>query len=85
MKVSKETNIAELTRTHPQVAEVFAEYGLHCVGCMAAAFDTIVQGANSHGLSEEDIENLIEDLNLVVSDNAQVEKDEQNNQTYPKE
>ncbi len=76
MKVSKETNIAELTSVYPRTAEVFAEYGLHCVGCMAAAFDTIAQGAILHGLSEGSIKNLVEDLNLVVSENAQVEKDE---------
>ncbi len=74
MKVTKETNIAELLTKHPQTAEAFVEYGLHCVGCMAAAFDSIGQGATSHGIDEESINTLIEDLNLVVNEGAETEK-----------
>jgi hybrid cluster-associated redox disulfide protein len=73
MIITKETNIAELLNAHPQTAQVFLEYGLHCVGCMAASFDTIEQGAVSHGIDEETLSNLVEDLNLVINEDAEPE------------
>jgi len=75
MKITKKTNIAELLNKFPQTAEVFVEYGLHCVGCMAANFDSIEQGATSHGISDEDITSLVEDLNLVVNESAELSED----------
>ena len=70
MVITKETNIAELIGAYPQATEVFLQYGLHCAGCMAAAFDTIEQGAQAHGIRPEDIDTLVEDLNLVVNEEA---------------
>lgn len=80
MEITKETNIAELLGAHPQTAEVFMQYGLHCVGCMAAAFDSIEQGAKAHGIDDERIENLIEDLNLVVNEGAETDGDEEDSE-----
>ncbi len=74
MEIDENTNIAELLEKHPETAEVFMNYDLQCVGCMAAAFDTIGHGADAHGLSEEDIQALIEDLNLVVNLDVDPEK-----------
>ena len=73
MQITKETNIAGLLEAYPQTVKVFMEYGLNCVGCMAAAFDSIEHGARAHGMSEEKIETLIEDLNLVANDDAEIE------------
>jgi hybrid cluster-associated redox disulfide protein len=70
MKITKETNIAELLKAYPKTAGVFMEFGLHCVGCMAASFDSIEQGAKAHGMDTETLDTLIEDLNLVVSEDA---------------
>ncbi|HDQ88827.1 MAG TPA: DUF1858 domain-containing protein [candidate division WWE3 bacterium] len=74
MKITKETNIAELLKTHPETASVFREYGMQCVGCIAVAFDTIEQGATSHGIDGETIETMIENLNVVVAEDAELEK-----------
>jgi hybrid cluster-associated redox disulfide protein len=40
---------------------VFMKYGLHCVGCHVAAFETIEQGAKGHGMSDEVIQSVIRD------------------------
>ena len=48
--VTKDTGIIEAVQNHPEIMEVFAEYGLGCIGCMAAHFETIDQGAGAHGM-----------------------------------
>lgn len=65
--VTRETNIAELIGKFPEAAEIFLDFGLHCVGCFASSFDNIGQGSKVHGMSDEDIDEMIERLNEVVS------------------
>jgi len=38
------------------------EYGLHCIGCMAAGMETLEQGAKVHGMSHKEIEEMVENL-----------------------
>ena len=64
--ITKDTGIIEAVQNHPEILQVFAEYGLGCVGCMAARFETLEQGAAAHGI---DIEALIADLNKAIADN----------------
>ena len=63
---TKDTGIIEAVQNHPEILQVFAEYGLGCVGCMAARFETLEQGAAAHGI---DIEALVADLNKAIADN----------------
>ena len=60
--ITKDTGIIEAVQNHPEIMEVFAEYGL---GCMAAHFETIGQGAGAHGI---DVDALIEDINKVIAE-----------------
>lgn len=39
------------------------KHGMHCLGCMAARFENIEQGALAHGI---DVDKLMEDLNKVI-------------------
>ncbi|MCQ2380920.1 MAG: DUF1858 domain-containing protein [Acidaminococcaceae bacterium] len=48
--ITKDTGIIEAVQQHPELLEVFAEFGLGCVGCMASQFETIGEGAGEHGL-----------------------------------
>ena len=64
--ITKDTGIVEAVQNHPEILQVFAEYGLGCVGCMAARFETLEQGAAAHGI---DIEALVADLNKAIADN----------------
>jgi hybrid cluster-associated redox disulfide protein len=38
-------------------------YGLHCIGCGMNAFETIEQGCMGHGMGDEEINSLIDELN----------------------
>ena len=44
------------------------KFGLQCAGCMAAAFDTLEQGAKAHGLSDETMEEIIKALQKTISE-----------------
>ncbi len=62
-KITKEMKIEEVVKKYPQTAEVFAKYGFHCIGCVAASFENIEQGATAHGINSKE---LVEDLNKAI-------------------
>jgi hybrid cluster-associated redox disulfide protein len=66
--VTKDMLIGEVTQKHPKAAFVFMNYGLHCVGCHVSAYETIEQGAMGHGMPEETLDEMMEDLNAFIED-----------------
>lgn len=65
-QITKETLVKSLIEKHPEAEEILMSYGLHCVGCHFSEFDTLDDGAAMHGLSDEEIEGMIKDVNEVV-------------------
>jgi len=63
MKITAETSILETVQKYPKTAAVFMEFGMGCLGCAAAHFENIGQGAAAHGIA---IEPLVEALNKVA-------------------
>jgi hybrid cluster-associated redox disulfide protein len=57
-------SINEVVRKHPETIPIFEKFGLGCVGCEAALFENIEQGAIVHGI---DVETLITRLNSVIA------------------
>lgn len=68
--IIKTANIIEVIEKYPQVADVLTEYGLHCVACTLAKFETIEQGARAHGLNADQIDHLVEIVNIIISKKA---------------
>ena len=64
MTITPETSIMEAVQKYPHTAAVFMEYGMGCLGCAAAHFENIGQGAAAHGI---DVDALIVALNKVVA------------------
>lgn len=64
-KITKDIGIIDAVQQHPEIIEVFQDYGLGCIGCMAAHFETIGEGAGAHGI---DVEALVADLNEIIAD-----------------
>ena len=63
-KITKDILILDLVEQNTDLAEVLTEeYGFHCVGCMAASMETLEQGALVHGMTEDQIDKMVEDLN----------------------
>jgi len=63
MKITKKSKILEVVQNHPETMEVFQNYGLHCIGCMAAQFEDLETGAKAHGI---DVDKLVKDLNKKI-------------------
>lgn len=62
-KITKDTNIMQAMEQNPMVSQIFAEYGIGCMGCMLAHAETIEDGLTGHGLTEEEIEQIINKIN----------------------
>ena len=62
-KVTKEMGIIEIVQNYPQALEVFAKYGLGCIGCAAARFENLEAGAKVHGV---DPEQMVAEINAVI-------------------
>lgn len=66
-KILKESVIADVIEKYPEVIEIMSvDYGLGCVGCMAASGETIEEGAEVHGLTKADIEKMISEMNKKI-------------------
>jgi len=63
--ITKEDNLREVVTKHPEAVPVFAEAGLHCIGCAIAQFETIEQGAAAHGMN---VDELVKKLNEAIKE-----------------
>lgn len=50
------------------VAEIMLDHGMHCIGCCGASFESLEQGCKAHGMDDEKIDKLVEDLNKAVEE-----------------
>ncbi|MCL2677708.1 MAG: DUF1858 domain-containing protein [Clostridiales bacterium] len=62
--ITKEMSIMEVVQKWPQTASIFMNFGMGCLGCSAARFENIEQGANAHGINAV---KLVEALNKSVN------------------
>lgn len=62
--ITKDMTFKEVLDMGPEVVQVFVKYSMGCVGCAAAKFESIEQGAKAHGINLDD---LLRDLNAAVS------------------
>ena len=67
MTITKDMSIMEVVQSYPDTAEVFMGAGMGCLGCAAARFENIEQGALAHGI---DLDALMDGLNKVVAASA---------------
>ena len=61
--ITRDMGIMEIVQKYPQTVKVLQEFGMGCIGCAAAHFENIEQGALGHGI---DVDALIEALNKVA-------------------
>lgn len=67
MAITKDMSIAKIVQQYPETVRVFLSHGLMCIGCAAARFENLEQGALAHGI---DVETLVKDLNAAVAPQA---------------
>jgi hybrid cluster-associated redox disulfide protein len=67
IKFTKDSKIGDVIQKYPQSIDVFMNYGLHCIGCSLAGWETIEQGAQVHGFNNKIINQLLKELNQYIS------------------
>ena len=67
MAITKDMSIMRLCRHIPIPVEILMNAGMGCLGCAAAHFENIEQGAMAHGI---DIDALIDALNESIGETA---------------
>ena len=65
-KVTKDMSIIDIVQNHPETLEVFAKYGMGCIGCAAARFENLEAGAKVHGF---DVDAMVNDINAAIEAN----------------
>ncbi len=70
VKITKDMTIGELVQKYPSCSEVLLEAGVHCVGCGAAFWETIEQGLKGHGMTDEDVDEVVKQLNDAIPTDA---------------
>ena len=77
VKITKDMTIGKVLEEHPEdamkLSEVMSSFGLHCVGCGAAMFETLEQGVKVHGMDDAKVDELVEKLNGVLSKCCKIE------------
>ena len=67
VNITKKAKISDIIEKHPELIRVLIEdYGLHCIGCQMAAFETLEQGATVHGMTKKEVEEMVKKLNSLL-------------------
>ena len=76
-KITRDITIEGMFAKFPhkaqKLATILTKAGLHCVGCSAATWETLESGVLRHGMTEADLEKLLEGLNAVIAEEADLD------------
>ncbi len=65
-RITKDMTLGEVAAKYPAAVMVLFKYGLHCIGCHVASYETVEQGAMAHGLGEKEIKQMLEEMNKSI-------------------
>ena len=75
-QVTRDMTIEDIFTQFPhksqKLAQEITNSGLHCVGCGAATWETLEAGMLSHGFPDEEINQLVDRLNAILSQQIDV-------------
>lgn len=63
MKITKDITIKAILDMKPGAHEILKDFGLGCIDCELGNFETLEEGAKGHGLTDEEISQLVEIIN----------------------
>ena len=66
-QITPTMGIIEVVEKWPEAAQVLMNHGMGCLGCAAAHFESIGEGASAHGI---DVDSLMVALNEVAAKSA---------------
>jgi hybrid cluster-associated redox disulfide protein len=66
--IRRDMRVSEIVALLPMSEKLLSEYGLHCFHCAANTYETLEEGCSGHGFTHEEIDDLVEDLNTLLSE-----------------
>ena len=66
--ITKDMTIGDVVAKYPAVIEPLQSAGVHCVGCHVSYQETLEQGFKGHGMSDEEVQAVINKLNAAVEE-----------------
>lgn len=67
-KITKFWRISKILETVPDSVEVMIEQGLHCYGCSANTEERLFEGMETHGFSEDQIDQVVDEINDIYAE-----------------
>ena len=61
--INRTMSIGEIIKIFPDSVEIMMSHGLHSVGCHVACWDSLEEGCRGHGMSDDKIEHLVNEIN----------------------
>jgi hybrid cluster-associated redox disulfide protein len=65
--ITKKMLIGEVASKYPAAVEIMFKHGMHCIGCGMTAYESLEQGCQGHGMSEEEIDKMVEEMNQLIN------------------
>jgi hybrid cluster-associated redox disulfide protein len=66
--ITPQTPISDIIDIYPEVVDyLVAEYDFHCMNCFLAEYETLEAGAATHGIVDEDFEEMLFEINLLIN------------------
>jgi len=64
--ITKNMKIGDVLRQFPEAVPVLMGAGIGCVGCPRAGEETIEDGLKKHGLSDKQVDQIVNAMNSAV-------------------
>lgn len=64
-EITAKTKMNELIKDKPEAVGLLFEAGMGCVGCHMAQLETLEQGCMAHGMSKEEIDEIVRKINAL--------------------
>lgn len=64
--LNADSNLFTVSQESPRAAQLLSDYGLHCISCFFSEFDTLENGAKLHGMSDEEMFSMINEINELL-------------------
>src|SRR3989344_3781291 len=74
--ITKDMMISEVIEKYPSTIETLLMTGVHCIGCHVSYFETLEQGMKGHGMSNEEVDEIINEMNDVIDKEKLSENEE---------
>lgn len=66
--IKKSDTLGEVIDKYPEIAPVFAQAGLHCIGCHVSGYESIEQGCLAHGMKKNGVDELLKEANKRIAE-----------------